>query len=112
MDTQKHDAGNTLSAKKRRKLIPRKEDAFYYIEVLHKNISFSFLAQASHSVGNTKLNGSFQGRRGCLVGEAGSYSAERLAMVSSDKHLINNSFYLNQLCSMIDSFWFGLSNFN
>lgn len=42
--------------------IPGKENAFYHFEVLHEHVSFWLLAQASHTVCDAQLNGTFQSR--------------------------------------------------
>lgn len=41
---------------------PGEENTFYYVEILHENISFGFGAQASDCVCNAQLDGTFQGR--------------------------------------------------
>ncbi len=45
---------------------PGEEDALYYIEVLHENISLCFLTEAAHSVCDTQLDGTFEGGWGRL----------------------------------------------
>lgn len=49
---------------------PGEENTFYYVEILHENISFGFGAQAADRVGNAQLNGTFQGGGGRLKGRA------------------------------------------
>lgn len=41
---------------------PGEENTFYYVEILHENISFGFGAQASNCMCNAQLNGTLQGR--------------------------------------------------
>lgn len=45
---------------------PGKEDALYYIKVLHENVSLSFLTEAAYGVCDTQLDGTFEGGGGRL----------------------------------------------
>lgn len=48
---------------KEEKPLPWEENTFYYIKILHENISLWFGAQASNRVCDAQLDGTFQGRR-------------------------------------------------
>lgn len=80
---------------------PGKEDAFYHFKVLHEHVSFWLLAQASHTVCDAQLNGTFQSRRCCLKkGSSGGHMMSRIrtcwwAIQKNTKKILLELLYVN-----------------